>query len=84
MIRPTSEDIDAIVDTAKEWPADARDRLIKRLSASDREQSEKRGRVVRGPTAAEVIARFGQPGPGPSDETMQRWINEHKESQGGS
>ena len=40
-------------------------------------------KVAGGPTAAEVIARFGQQGPKPSDETVRLWIREHKEAQGG-
>jgi hypothetical protein len=83
MIRPSAEDINAIVDTTREWPADARARLIERLKAADAERSSGTMKIAGGPTAAELIARFGQPGPGPSDETVKLWIREHKEAQGG-
>jgi hypothetical protein len=83
MIRPSAEDINAIVDTTREWPADARARLIERLKAADAGRSSGAIKVAGGPTAAEVIARFGQQGPGPSDETVGLWIREHKEAQGG-
>jgi hypothetical protein len=85
MIRPSAEDINAIVDTTREWPADARARLIERLKAADAQRSSGTIRAAGGPTAAEVIARFGQPGPGPgpSDVTVKLWIREHKEAQGG-
>jgi hypothetical protein len=83
MIRPSAEDINAIVDTTREWPADARARLIERLKAADAGRSSGAIKVAGGPTAAEVIARFGQQGPGPSDETVRAWIREHKEAQGG-
>ena len=83
MIRPSAEDINAIVDTTREWPSDARARLIERLKAADAGRTSGTIKVAGGPTAAEVIARFGQPGPGPSDETVKLWIHEHKEAQGG-
>jgi hypothetical protein len=83
MIRPTSDDINAIVDTARAWPADARARLIERLEETDRDRTAEATQFARGPTAAEVIARFGDPGPGPSDETVAIWIRKHKEAQGG-
>lgn len=83
MIRPSAEDINAIVDTTREWPADARARLIERLKAANAERNSGTMKVAGGPTAAEVIARFRQPGPGPSDDTVKLWIQEHKEAQGG-
>jgi hypothetical protein len=82
MIRPSAEDINAIVDTTREWPADARARLIERLKAADAVRISGAIKVAGGPTVAEVIARFGQQGPGPSDETVRLWIREHKEAQG--
>jgi len=83
MLRPSAEDINAIVDTTREWPADARARLIERLKAADAGRSSGAIRGAGGPTAAEVIARFGRQGPGPSDETVRLWIREHKEARGG-
>ena len=83
MIWPSADDINAIVDTTREWPEDARAQLIERLKAADAERSSRTVRVAGGPTAAEVIARFGKPGPGPSDETVELWMREHKEAQGG-
>jgi hypothetical protein len=53
------------------------------LKAADAERSSGTMKIAGGPTAAELIARFGQPGPGPSDETVKLWIREHKEAQGG-
>ena len=61
MIRPSAEDINAIVDTTREWPSDARARLIERLKAADAGRTSGTIKVAGGPTAAEVIARFGQP-----------------------
>lgn len=84
MIRPSAEDINAIVDTTREWPADARARLIERLKDDDGAQAVATIKVAGGPTAAEVIARFGQPGPGPSDDTVELWVREHKDAQGGA
>ena len=83
MIRPSAEDINAIVDTTREWPADARARLIEWFKTADAVRSSGSIKVAGGPTAAEVIARFGQQGPKPSDETVRLWIREHKEAQGG-
>lgn len=83
MIRPSAEDIDAIVDITREWPADDRARLIERLKAADAQRCGGTIKLAGGPTAAEVIARFGEPGPGPSDEAVETWIREHKEAQGG-
>ncbi len=57
--------------------------LIERLKAADAVRSSGAIKVAGGPIAAEVIARFGQQGPGPSDETVRFWIREHKEAQGG-
>jgi hypothetical protein len=61
----------------------ARARLIERLKAADAGRSSGAIKVAGGPTAAEVIARFGQQGAGPSDETVRLWIREHKEAQVG-
>ncbi len=83
MIRPSAEDINVIVDTTREWPADARARLIERLKAADAGRSSESINVAGGPSVADVIARFGQQGPGPSDETVRLRIREHKEAQGG-
>ena len=83
MIRPSAEDINAIVDTTRDWPADARARLIELLKAADAGRSSGSIKIAGGPTAAEVIARFGQQGPGPSDETVRLWIRAHQEAQGG-
>jgi len=75
MIQPTAEDIDAIVDTTRAWPSQARAQLIERLKSADDERSSQKIPLAGGPTAAEVISRFGQPGSGPSDETIARWID---------
>jgi hypothetical protein len=39
LIRPSAEHINAIADTMRDWPADARARLIERLKAADAERS---------------------------------------------
>lgn len=62
--QPSVETINAIVDTTREWPADARARLTERLEAADARRSSGSIKVAGGPTAAEVIARFGQQGHG--------------------
>jgi len=81
MIRPSAEDINAIVETTREWPADARARLVERLERDVRDTTAGAIRSRKGPTAAEIITRFGTPGPGPSDDTIRLWIREHKEAQ---
>ena len=82
MIRPSTEVIDAIVDAARDWPAEDRAKLIDRLERAHRERAPFDGSGS-GLSAAEVIARFGVPGPGPTDETVDRWIRELKDSRGG-
>ena len=81
MIRPSAEDINAIVETTREWPADARARLVERLERDVRDTTAGAIRSGKGPTAAEIIIRFGTPGSGPSDDTIRLWIREHKEAQ---
>lgn len=84
MIRPSAEDINAVVETTREWPADARARLVERLERAVRDTTAGAIRTVKGPTATEIITRFGTPGPGPSDDTIRLWIHEHKEAQADS
>jgi hypothetical protein len=81
-----TNDITELVQQVQSWPASMRIALARQILESvEREpESASTSALPRGPTAAEVAARFRADKPAPSDETVKQWIDEHRLTKYGS
>lgn len=76
MIAPETQDIGDILLRVETWPTEKKLTLARRLM-QDIEAAATAQRP-RGYSAEEVVALLRMPQPAPDDETVKRWIDEHR------
>ncbi len=76
---PENVEIAEVVSRVRSWPAAMRVALARRiLETLDSPVEEPAPQLPRGPTAAEVVARFKTDKPAPDDATVKQWIDEYR------
>ena len=81
MARPTPEEFQQVWRQVQSWPA--ADRLILTQMTLGSLRTGLDGRPPARRTIEEILAAAG-PGPAPDDETVKRWIHEHRMEKYGS
>lgn len=76
MTNAEHQDISEVVARVAAWPLSDRIKLARRILETVESSTEKR--PSRGYSAAEVIALLQSRQPAPDDQTVRRWIDDHR------
>ena len=76
------QEISEVFSRVAAWPPAERIKLARKILESVETPTEKR--TSRGYSAAEVIALLQSRQPAPDDQTVRRWIDEHRMEKYGS
>jgi hypothetical protein len=81
-----TNEIADVVQQVQNWPVPMRISLARQILESvEHEPADVRAcGVPRGPSAAEVAARFGTEKPAPDDQAVKQWVDEHRLAKYGS
>lgn len=77
-----ADEITAVLQQVQGWPIPMRIELASQILETVQNTPKKT--LPRGPSAAEVAARFQSTKPAPDDETVERWLDEHRIAKYGS
>jgi hypothetical protein len=81
-----TDTIAQVIEQVQSWPIPMRIALARRILESVEREPEKpsASSLPRGPSAAEIAARFPADEPAPNDETVREWVDEHRRTKYGS
>ena len=81
-----TNEIQLLVQQVQSWPVPMRVALARQILESVEQEptAVSAASLPRGPSAAEVVSRFGTDKPAPDDQVVKQWLEERRISKYGS